>query len=274
MHEITVVNPGRKATKKKGKKVAGKKRKRKSNPKKSKPRKRRSNPRKKTRKRRRSNPSMGSLGLVPNMKRAVYMLFGMAFAAHGVMRWGSTQGGAQFSQTAGTQWGAQNAIVAILSGWFGSKIVKRFFNQEAAGAFYMGAFVLVAMKLFWFHVLRAIPGGAAYFGAVPGGTVRYDDNGNVLMAQNGQWVTMQGYDGLAEATPLGGELAPATPLGGQLAPATPLGQGVDADPWLNGDPWMNGYGHIMSSNSAGSPADDWGGRTWRGSADPYLAAYS
>ena len=270
MHSIDVVNaPRKKGGKKKGKNVAGKKKK--SNKKKS-GAKRKSNPRKsrgkkKGGRRRKSNPTMRNLGIFPNMKKVLYMLFGMAFAAHGVMRFAGGTSQTQYSQTAGAQWGWNQALVAILSAWFGSKLAKKMFGAEAAGYFYLGGFMLVGMKMFWFHVLRAFPQGASYFGQVPGGTVRYDENGNVLMAQNGQWVTMQGYDGLAEATPLGGE----------LAPATPLGQGVDADPWLNGadsDPWLNGYGHIMQAGAAGSPAADWGARNWRGSSDPYIAAYS
>ena len=268
MHTIDVVNPAPRQNNKgkKGKKnVANKKSNKKSSKKSGKKSSgRKSNPKKggKKRRRRKSNPSFGSMGIIPNFRKVIYMLFGMAFASWGVMRFGSFQGDAKYSQTAGIEWDFGNSVIAVLTGWFGSKLVSKWFGSDAATYFYLGAFMLVAIKLFWTKVIAQIPGGPVMFGQtqIPSGTVRYDDNGNVLIAGNGQWTTMQGYDGLAEATPLGG-----------LAEATPLGEDMTS---VQADPWMNGYGHIMEAGAAGSPAADWGGRTWRGSDDPYLAAYS
>lgn len=196
-----------------------------------------------------------------NAKEAAAEVVGMLIAAHAVVRFG-TAPEQPMSNTAGAAWSMWNYAVAIMAGWLGAKILRKVgLSDKLAGLVYRGAWVMVMQKALWHRLLYMLPAGRgpAWFGNVPDGTVRYDDNGNVLYAANGQWMAMQGMDGLAEATPLGGELQQATPLG-----AT-----VDADPWFNG----GDMGHILTSGDAGSPADDWGMATWRGSADPYAAAF-
>ena len=84
------------------------------------------------------------------------------------------------------------------------------------------------------------------------GDIIDDGNGNRLLMKGGRWTAMMGMDGVVEAGPLGGGVVEAGPLGAV----------VEAGP----------LGHMMSQ-SATREDERTGSYTFRGSKDPYRAAF-
>lgn len=208
------------------------------------------------------------------MRASLYRLGGKALAAFAVQRFGDPPTDPT-SSTTGMRWSMKNMVIAYLAAGFGSSFMEGRSGKMEAQWVFDGALDLITTKLFWSDIVQRLPGGNWALGqgdalaqaAAQGteGDILDDGSGNRFVLQQGKWVAMQG---LQEATPLGG-LQAATPLGDHnAAPHTPpasYGTGVASQPWM---------GHIMSASNANDPASQWGATTWRGSADPYAAAYS
>lgn len=249
--EVMLVNP-----KKRRKGGSGKKGRPRANPKK--------------RRRARRNPTRAGGGLLrgvnlrDDLRYALWRMGGKLVAAWAVQRFGdppeANPGGP--SPTQGDRWTLKNMAIAWLAGLIGSQIAVRVVGREQAQRVYDGALDLALTKALWTEVVGRVPYGRAMFGqtngqpmlaqpaaGAPDGDILDDGSGNRWIAQGGKWVAMQGVI------------------------EDPIGR-LQAESRLGALQAENRLGHVMTPDQAGTPADDFGRRTWRGSADPYAAAYT
>ena len=205
---------------------------------------------------------------------------GKLFSVWAVKRWGD-QPGQPGSPTTGGAWSFKNYLFSMLAGYLGGELVARTMDASAGRNFYRGSADFTATKAMWSELVMrwgwsanamggaAYPsfGGAAYpsFGNVEvkqlmaegmPGDILDDGQGNRYLNKGGRWVAMMGADmgaDIVEAGPLGSDIVEAGPLGSVMVEAGPLG-------------------HMMPA--ASTRADEArGAYTYRGSKDPYRAAY-
>ncbi len=217
-------------------------------------------------------------------------LAGKVFAVWAVKRYGSAFAGPN-SPTTGGNWTWNNYLIALASGFIGGEIMGRIGWQRAGRNFYRGAADFTATKWMWSEVIMRWPalagggyvqaalgqtsrgypafgGGYPSFGNVPEvrqlmaqgrpGDILDDGQGNRWLNQGGRWVAMMG----ADSYDMGADIVEAGPLGAEMVEAGPLGAVVEAGP----------LGHMMPA--AATRADEAvAAYTFRGSKDPYRAAY-
>jgi hypothetical protein len=199
-----------------------------------------------------------------------------------VKRWGDALEGPT-SPTTGGAWTFKNYLIALATGYFGGELAARMISTKTGQDFYQGSADLCATKLTWSEVvmrwdftkeqLGGVSDGYPAFGGVSQGYPAFgspevqalmaqgqpgdmidDGQGNRLLNQGGRWVAMMGAD-------MGG-VVEAGPLGSSVVEAGPLGAVVEAGP----------LGHMMTQ-SATRAEDAQGSYLFRGSRDPYRAAF-
>ncbi len=204
---------------------------------------------------------------------------GKIFSVWTVKRWGDALTQPTSGQTGGA-WTFKNYLIALATGYFGGELAARMINKKTGADFYQGSADFIVTKLTWSEVvmrwgftstqLGGVSDGYPSFGGVSDGYPAFgnaevqalmaqgqpgdmidDGQGNRLLNQGGRWVSMMGSD-IVEAGPLGSAVVEAGPLGGV----------VEAGP----------LGHMMSQ-SATRADDRQGSYTFRGSKDPYRAAF-
>lgn len=195
-----------------------------------------------------------------------------------VKRWGDPLADPN-SPTTGGAWTFKNYLIALAAGYFGGELAARMINKKTGNDFYQGSADFIATKLTWSEIVMrwgwsagqlggGYPafGGSAYpsFGTAdvqqlmasgrPGDMIDDGQGNRILMQPDGRWISMMGAD-------MGSAIVEAGPLG-DVVEAGPLGNVVEAGP----------LGHMMSQ-SASRADDELGSYTFRGSKDPYRAAF-
>jgi hypothetical protein len=197
-----------------------------------------------------------------------------------VRRWGDAWGTSMLSGGAletsgyrGQAWTLKNYLICLGVGYVGSMAIARtsaLGGSRVAAIWWRSTVEQMATRLLWTEIFGRWNWGRTQFGQLPQncnpGDVHDDGQGNRwVCAQNGQWVSMQGYSGygeLVQAGPLGyGELVQAGPLGyGELVQAGPLGDYGGFTP----------MGHLMDPNTTDERSYH-SQQLGLGARDPYAA---
>jgi hypothetical protein len=123
----------------------------------------------------------------------------VAAAAKFAERWGGKSSGGGFSAMYGEPWTWQQYAAGLAAALFGGKLLGKFVNPVA---FQTGAIDFLLGKALFTEGIARMPELQKYLGEAQENSTYYDPNGQGYMAQDGQYVAMQGlvesnqYDGL------------------------------------------------------------------------------